>query len=67
MQTTAEAFLGNPEGFQTEAFGNASLIVVADDAPQLCRVIANLEGNLTGCIYSAGGRQRGIVLRRRCF
>lgn len=53
LQTSADAFLGNPEGFQTEAFGNASLIVSADDAAQLCDVIRNLEGNLTGCIYSA--------------
>lgn len=49
----AAAFLDNPEGFQTEAFGNASLIVVADDLRQICAVIQSLEGNLTGCIYSA--------------
>ncbi len=53
LRTTAADFLGNPEGFQTEAFGNASLIVVADDLEQLCAAIAGLEGNLTGCIYSA--------------
>ncbi len=53
LRTTGQSFLGNPEGFQTEAFGNASLIVVADDAQQLCEVIRQLEGNLTGCLYSA--------------
>ena len=53
LQASAAAFLGDPEGFQTEAFGNASLIVIADDVDQLCEVIAALEGNLTGCIYSA--------------
>ncbi len=53
LRTTAAAFLGNPEGFQTEAFGNASLLVVADDLEQLCTAIAELEGNLTGCVYSA--------------
>jgi NADP-dependent aldehyde dehydrogenase len=53
LQATGKAFLSNPEGFQTEAFGNASLIVVADDAEQLCQVIGQLEGNLTGCLYSA--------------
>lgn len=53
MKTSATNFLGNPEGFQTEAFGNASLIVVADDLTQLCQSISELEGNLTGCIYSA--------------
>jgi alpha-ketoglutaric semialdehyde dehydrogenase len=53
LRTTATAFLGNPEGFQTEAFGNASLLVVADDLEQLCAAIGQLEGNLTGCVYSA--------------
>ena len=45
-------FLASPAAFQIEAFGNASLLVVADDVPQLCRILACLEGNLTGCIYS---------------
>ncbi len=53
LKASASSFLGNPEGFQTEAFGNASLLVVADDIAQLCDVIQSLEGNLTGCIYSA--------------
>jgi NADP-dependent aldehyde dehydrogenase len=37
---------------QTEAFGNASLLVVAKDAVEAADVIDELEGNLTGCIYS---------------
>lgn len=53
LRTSASSFLSNPEGFQTEAFGNASLIVVADDVDQLCQAISKLEGNLTGCVYSA--------------
>ena len=53
LKTTAGEFLSNPEGFQTEAFGNASLIVVADSVEQLCEAIRQLEGNLTGCVYSA--------------
>lgn len=52
LSVSGKEFLGNPEGFQTEAFGNASLFVVADDIDQLCEVIRHLEGNLTGCIYS---------------
>ncbi|OYP35510.1 aldehyde dehydrogenase (NADP(+)) [Rhodopirellula sp. MGV] len=52
LRASASQFIDNPEGFQTEAFGNASLIVVADDLDQLCKVIASLEGNLTGCVYS---------------
>ena len=53
LTASGTAFLSNPEGFQTEAFGNASLIVTCDDVDQLCDVIRNLEGNLTGCVYSA--------------
>lgn len=53
LQVDASEFLTNPEGFQTEAFGNASLMVVADSVEQLCESIEHLEGNLTGCIYTA--------------
>jgi NADP-dependent aldehyde dehydrogenase len=53
LQVDGLTFLTNPEGFQTEAFGNASLLVVADDIPQVCEVIHQLEGNLTGCVYTA--------------
>jgi NADP-dependent aldehyde dehydrogenase len=52
LKASGEQFLSNPEGFQTEAFGNASLLVIADDVEQLCSVVGALEGNLTGCIYS---------------
>ncbi len=45
-------FLVDPAGFQTEAFGNAALVIVAADVHQLCAVLGHLEGNLTGCIYS---------------
>ena len=38
---------------QTEAFGNASLFVVADDIDQVGQVLAELEGNLTGCFYTS--------------
>ncbi len=53
LRIEGTSFLDNPHGFQTEAFGNASLMVVAADLAQLCQVIRNLEGNLTGCVYSA--------------
>ncbi len=53
LRTSGSEFLTDPEGFQTEAFGNASLVVVAKDAEELAQVIAHLEGNLTGCIYTA--------------
>ena len=37
---------------QTEAFGNSSLLLVAESVDELVQVVACLEGNLTGCIYS---------------
>lgn len=53
LQASGEQFLTDPETFQTEAFGNASLFVVADSVEQASEVIDSLEGNLTGCIYTA--------------
>jgi len=53
LQATGKQFLGDPESFQTEAFGNASLVVVADNIRELIAVIDSLEGNLTGSVYSA--------------
>ena len=45
-------FLEDPATLQTEAFGNESLFIVADDLDQACAVSRHFEGNLTGCIYS---------------
>jgi NADP-dependent aldehyde dehydrogenase len=47
------SFLTDPEKVQTEAFGNSSLVVIADDVDQLLAIVRTLEGNLTGCVYSA--------------
>ena len=57
LRVSGEQFLNNPEALQSEAFGNASLMVVADDDAQAGAVLDRLEGNLTGSIYSdtAGG------------
>lgn len=52
LRVSASDFLESPHALQTEAFGNASTIVVADDVDQAGRVLDELEGNLTGCIYS---------------
>src|SRR5208337_1401059 len=49
---SGEKFLESPEKLQTEAFGNASLAVVARDQGEAGKIIGQLEGNLTGCIYS---------------
>ena len=52
LRVEGSAFLTKHEPLQTEAFGNASLIVVADDELQAAAVLDHLEGNLTGTIYS---------------
>jgi NADP-dependent aldehyde dehydrogenase len=49
---SGQQFLSSPEKLQTEAFGNASLMIVVRDAAEAARVLTHLEGNLTGSIYS---------------
>lgn len=53
LSITGSQFLEAPETFQTEAFGNGSLLVLADSVEQMVQIAEHLEGNLTGCIYSA--------------
>ncbi|MBS0208105.1 MAG: aldehyde dehydrogenase (NADP(+)) [Planctomycetes bacterium] len=52
LRATGAQFLQKPHEFQTEAFGNASLLVVARDAAELAKIFDALEGSLTGCVYS---------------
>ena len=52
LRVSADAFLAQPHALQAEAFGNASLLVVARDAAQVAQVLRSFEGNLTGAIYS---------------
>lgn len=53
LKVSGAKFLENPEAMQAEAFGNGSLFVIAADANQAEQIAESLEGNLTGCIYSA--------------
>lgn len=55
LRTTGEAFLGAPDALQTEAFGNATLVVVAADADQMAEIAESVEGSLTGTLYSDPG------------
>jgi NADP-dependent aldehyde dehydrogenase len=55
LRASGQQFLDAPEALQAEAFGNASLAIVAEDLDEVCRVLEHLEGNLTGCIYSHTG------------
>ena len=52
LRVSGEAFLQNPHGLQAEAFGNASLMVVAKDLAQMIAIAKTLEGNLTGSLYT---------------
>jgi 2,5-dioxopentanoate dehydrogenase len=53
LRTTGSTFLANASALQTEAFGNASLVVIADSLDQLRAIVEKLDGNLTGSIYCA--------------
>jgi NADP-dependent aldehyde dehydrogenase len=53
LRVDGAKFLAEPERLQTEAFGNESMMVVGRDLRELCAVIEQLEGNLTGSIYSS--------------
>jgi 2,5-dioxopentanoate dehydrogenase len=52
LSVPGDKFLADPATFQTEAFGNASLIVIAETVERAAAAIESLEGNLTGCVYS---------------
>jgi NADP-dependent aldehyde dehydrogenase len=52
LRVSGKDFLVRPDELQTEAFGSTSLCVVVHDAGEAQAVLAHLEGNLTGCIYS---------------
>ncbi len=64
LRTSAAHFLRKPAEMQREAFGNLSLCVVAEDVAQLLQVLAALEGNLTGCVYSHTAGQDDVVYDR---
>ena len=52
LRVSGKQFLAHPRALQTEAFGNESLLVVAERLEEVANIIGQLEGNLTGCIYS---------------
>ncbi|HWL08722.1 MAG TPA: aldehyde dehydrogenase (NADP(+)) [Planctomicrobium sp.] len=53
LRASGDDFLADPAGLQTEAFGNTALIIVAKDDDQLEAITRQLEGGLTGCLYSS--------------
>lgn len=52
LRVDAKTFINNSAELQTEAFGNSSLMIIAQDEAELLAVLDHFEGNLTGCIYS---------------
>jgi alpha-ketoglutaric semialdehyde dehydrogenase len=64
MRVSGESFLQQPEKLQTEAFGNATLFVIARDLDEVIQVIAHLEGNLTGCVYTSTQGQDDAAYQR---
>ncbi len=53
LRVDGERFIEAPEALQREAFGNATLCVVAADESELTRIVDLLEGSLAGAVYSA--------------
>ena len=53
LRVSGRGFLAEAEKLQREAFGNATMLVTIEDRATLMQVLAALEGNLTGSIYSA--------------
>jgi 2,5-dioxopentanoate dehydrogenase len=52
LRVDGSRFVAEPERLQTEAFGNATVLVVAKDAAEAGAVLDSLEGNLTGSFYT---------------
>jgi 2,5-dioxopentanoate dehydrogenase len=52
LRVSGEDFLRGPQTLQTEAFGTVNLVIFARDADQMVEIAAQLEGNLTGCLYT---------------
>jgi len=52
LRASGAAFLDNPHALQTEAFGTVNLMVFAKDTDEMVKIASQLEGNLTGGIYS---------------
>ena len=52
LRASGKQFVEHADALQTEAFGNASLVVVADNVDELAAAIEQLEGNLTGAFYT---------------
>lgn len=53
LRVSGSQFISAPAALQTELFGNASMIVVVETDAEFTAIAQALEGNLTGCLYTA--------------
>lgn len=52
LKVTGDHFLSHALTLQTEAFGNASLFILAEGDAQMVQIARAFEGNLTGSLYT---------------
>jgi len=64
LTVSGSRFLSEPVRLQTEMFGPASLFVIAADVAEVGAILARIEGNLTGTIYSGRSGDDDDVYRR---
>lgn len=53
LRVSGEQFVADPAALQTEAFGNAATVIVAQDQAEAASVLSHIEGSLTGSFYTA--------------
>jgi alpha-ketoglutaric semialdehyde dehydrogenase len=64
LRVSGAEFLTEPGRLQTEMFGPVSLLVVAADVAEAAAILAHVEGNLTGTIYSSRTGDDDAAYRR---
>ncbi len=64
LRATGSDFVRRAHDLQREAFGNVSLCVVARDDEEALAVLDQLEGNLTGCVYSSNDGEDDALYNR---
>jgi 2,5-dioxopentanoate dehydrogenase len=64
LRVDGRVFLEDPARLQREAFGNAGLVVAADDEQTVIACLAQLQGNLTGTIITANDGSDDDAFRR---
>ncbi len=53
LRVSGADWLEAPETLEKEAFGNATMVVMAKNVDEAQQIVEHMEGNLTGALYSA--------------